>query len=222
MNYKICQMPLEERPREKLDRLGADSLTSAEIIAIILGSGTKQSPVLQLAQELLAHFGDLRRLAEATVAELVQVKGIGKTKAIQIKASCALAIKISKVSQPQEKTIQHPREVYDLLKDQLIHEKREHLVTLLLDVKSKLIRYETVAIGTLTNTLVHPREVFYPAIRHKAASIILVHNHPSGDPTPSEYDLTVTEEIAAAGELIGIPLRDHVIIGRGGYRSLRG
>lgn len=220
MSVKICDMPVEERPREKLDKYGAEILSSAELIAIILGSGTQQRPVLDLAHELIIHFGNLRDLAQATIAELTQVKGIGRAKAIQIKASCALAAKISKIDTPQDKIIRHPREVFDLLKEEMRDEKRERLVALLLDVKGKLIRTETVAIGTLTNIMVHPREVFYPAIRYKAASIILAHNHPSGDPTPSDVDILVTKEIAAAGELIGIPLKDHVIIGNKGYRSV--
>ncbi len=215
------RLPEEERPRERLMRHGPESLSTGELIAILLGSGTKTSPVLKLAQEIVAHFGSLQKLSEATLEELRQIKGIGLAKAIQLKACMNLGLRLSKQTLAPKYPISHPLHVYHLVKDELQNEKRELFLVVLQDVKSCLICHEIVGIGTLTNSLVHPREVFYPAIRHKAASLILVHNHPSGDPTPSHQDYQVTETLIQAGHLIGIPVNDHLIVGLEGYVSLR-
>jgi DNA repair protein RadC len=221
LNYSIQNMPLEERPRERLLQSGVESLSTAELIAIILGSGTKGKSVLQMSQELLSHFGSLKNLSEATVKELCQIKGLGEAKALQLKAAFGLGSKISRQAIPLKVRIENPLHVYHLLKEELENEKREFFIVILQDVKANLICHEVVAIGTLSNTLVHPREVFYPAIRHKAASLILAHNHPSGDPTPSKQDLEVTKILIEAGKLVGIPVQDHLIIGHGSYISLR-
>ncbi len=215
------RLPEGERPRERLLRQGAESLSTVELIAILLGSGTQKSPVLKLAQEIVAHFGSLQKLAEATVEELQQVKGIGLAKAIQLKACIHLSLRLAKQAQPQKYPISHPVHAYNLIKDLLMHEKREVLVVILLDTKNCLICYEVVGIGTLSNSLVHPREVFYPAIRHKAASLILVHNHPSGDPNPSPEDYQVTDNLIQVGRLMGIAVNDHIITGDQTYTSLR-
>lgn len=215
------RLPEQERPRERLLRHGPESLSTVELIAILLGSGTQKSPVLKLAQELVAHFGSLQILAEATIEELRQVKGIGTAKAVQLKASIHLSLRLAKQTQPQKYPISHPVHAYNLIKDLLQEEKREVLLVILQDIKNCLICYEIVGIGTLSNSLVHPREVFYPAIRHKAASLILVHNHPSGDPTPSPQDHEVTDTLIQVGRLMGIPINDHIITGDQGYISLR-
>jgi DNA repair protein RadC len=202
-------------------RYGAESLSAAELIAILLGSGSKTTPVLQLSQEILANFGSLEKLADATVEELCQVKGIGPAKAIQLRAAFNLGVRMSQqVLSPRFK-IEHPVHAYNLVKEQLQVEKRELFVIILLDNRGSLIGQHTVAIGTLTFAPVHPREVFYPAIRHKAASIILAHNHPSGDLTPSKQDIELTKQLVEAGKLVGIPVNDHVIVSNQGYLSLR-
>ncbi len=211
----------EERPRERLLRHGAEAISSAELIAILLGTGMKGKPVLQLAQELLAYFGSLRELASATIEELRQIKGLGHAKSIQLKASFSLGLRLSHEGRPIRCRMDSPLYVYNFLKDELVYEKREHFIGLFLDVKGLLICKETIAIGTLTEAKIHPREVFYPAIRHKAASFIVVHNHPSGDPTPSPQDIRLTEKLIEGGRLIGIPLNDHLIIAEQGYTSLR-
>lgn len=219
--YSLHSMPETERPRERLVRFGADSLSAIELIAIILGSGTKTMPVLQLAQEILIRFGSLHRLAEATIEELCQIKGIGLAKAIQLRASFNLGLRASRDIIKEKCKIEYPSQVYFLIKDKLQHEKREHFVVILLDVKGCLICDQVVAIGTLSNALVHPREVFYPAVRHKASSLILVHNHPSGDLTPSPQDHEVTQQLIEVGQIMGIPVNDHIIISERGFLSMR-
>lgn len=220
-SYSVLLLPQEERPRERLLRNGAETLSAAELIAIVLGSGTKSMPVLQLAQVMVTHFGGLPQLAEATIQELCQIKGIGLTKAIQLRAVFGLGIRLSKQNITAKYKIEHPVHVYHLVKDQLQAEKREFFVVVLQDAKGCVIEQLTVSIGTLTHAPVHPREVFYPAIRHKAASLILVHNHPSGDLTPSKKDCELTRQLIEVGNVIGIPVNDHLIISEQGYVSLR-
>lgn len=219
--YSIQQMPETERPRERLMRHGPESLSAAELIAIVLGSGTKTAPVLQLAQLLVTRFGSLQHLAEATVQELCQVRGIGLAKAIQLKAVFNLGVRLSKQNLSAKYKIEHPVHAYHLVKDELIFEKRELFVIIMQDAKGFVVDRHIVAIGTLTETQVHPREVFYPAIRHKAVSIILAHNHPSGDLTPSKQDYELTRKLVAVGQVIGIPVNDHIIVSSDGYCSMR-
>jgi DNA repair protein RadC len=220
-DYSIQHLPEEERPRERLMHGGAESLSTVELIAIILGSGSKTKPVLQLAHELVTRFGGLRQLAEATLTELREIKGIGFAKAIQLKAAFNLGMRASRQVIKPKYRIEHPSHAYYLLKDELEHQKRELFVVILQDVKGYVICHEVVSIGSLSQTLVHPREVFYPAIRHKAASFIVAHNHPSGDPTPSPQDLELTKILLEASQLMNIPLHDHLIIGQQSYISLR-
>lgn len=221
VSYSIRNLPEEERPRERLHRFGAESMSTAELIAILLGSGIKGRPVLQLAHEIIAHFGSLQALSDATVAELCQIKGLGLAKALQLKAAFNIGARLSKQVLSPKYRIEHPVHAYHLVKDDLSQEKREFFVVILLDTKGFVIAQEVVSIGTLSETLIHPREVFYPAIRHKAASLVLVHNHPSGDPTPSKEDYEITEVLAQAGNMMSIPVRDHLIIGSESYESLR-
>lgn len=220
-HYSIQHLPEEERPRERLVRSGAESLSTAELIAIILGSGSKSKPILQLAHEIVARFGGLRQLVEATLSELMEIKGIGMAKAIQLQAALNLGMRASKHAVTLKYRIEHPLHAYYLLKDEMEHEKRELFVVILQDTKGYVICHEVISIGSLSQTLVHPREVFYPAIRHKAASLIVAHNHPSGDPTPSPQDFELTKNLLEVSVLIKIPLHDHIIIGQQQYISLR-
>lgn len=219
--YSIQHLPESERPRERLMRHGPESLSTTEILAVILGSGTKSMPVLQLAQEIIVRFGTLHQLAEATIEELCQIKGVGLAKAIQLKACFSLGSRASRQSATTRYKINNPLQAYHLIKDELEIEKRELFLVILQDVKNCVLCHQIVAIGTLSNSLVHPREVFYPAIRHKAASMILAHNHPSGDPTPSQQDHEVTKTLVEVGRLMGIPVNDHIIIGDQKYVSMR-
>lgn len=220
-NYSIRQLPESERPRERLMRYGSETLSVAELIAIILGSGTKGMPVLQLAQEIVSRFGSLQKLAEATLEELCQIKGMGSAKAVQLRAAFGLGLRVSKQTMPPKFKIEHPLHVYHLVKEDLQFEQREIFVIILQDAKGGVINQQVVAIGTLTNALIHPREIFYPAIRHKAASLILVHNHPSGDVTPSKQDCELTKKLIEVGSIVGIPVNDHLIVSAQGYLSLR-
>lgn len=211
-------LPPTERPRERLVAFGVDALSLAELLAILLTSGTKGKSVLELAQEMLIRFGGLGGLLDASIAELMEIKGIGKAKAIQLKAAFGIALR-RKEDQPKIKI--DALEAYHLVRDELSFEKQEKLVVILKDVRHRLIGYETVAVGTLSEVLVHPREVFFPAVRHKAASLILVHNHPSGDPTPSKADLDLTLHLLKSSHVMGIGLDDHLIVGSHSFVSLR-
>lgn len=219
--YSIQSLPQQDRPRERLSRCGAEALSTAELLAIVLGSGTRAAPVLQLSQQLMAHFGSIHGLAEATLSELCQVKGIGPAKALQLKAALTLGLRASRHAELSRYKIEHPLHAYHLLKDELEREKRELCVVILQDTKGFVIAHHTVAVGSLSAAQFQPREVFYPAIRHCAASIILAHNHPSGDPTPSSEDIATTEVLIAASKVVAIPLNDHLVIGRESFISLR-
>ena len=214
-------IPEQERPRERLVKYGTETLHSQELLAILLGSGTQRAPVLELAQNLLTHFGSLQKLAQATLEELMQIDGIGEAKAIQLKACFALGLRASSTPLAPKERITQPDHAYFLIKDQMEKEQRELLMVILQDVRNKLICSQVVSIGTLSKTLVHPREVFYPAIRHKASSMIIAHNHPSGDPTPSQEDYEVTEQLVELGKMMGIPIVDHLVIGAQKYVSFR-
>lgn len=215
----IRELPEEMRPRERLMQYGPEVMSTAELIAIVLGNGTKGVTVLQLAYELIHRFG--ADLFQATIEELCQIKGMGKAKAVQLKAALSLAERTSQVKKPIKYRIHQPEDVYQLIKDDFKNEKRELFMTVLLDIKSFVICRKIISIGTLNQTLVHSREVFHSAIRHNAASLVLAHNHPSGDPTPSEQDRIVTDNLIKVGEVMGIPIRDHIIIGDGRYLSFK-
>jgi DNA repair protein RadC len=219
--YTIQQLPASDRPRERFIKQGAEGMSTPELIAIILGSGIKGKTVLQLSHEIIMFFGNLRRLSEATISEMCQIKGLGAVKAIQLKAALTIGMRASKQTIAPKYRIDTPLHAYHLIRDQLEHEKREIFIVILQDIKGFVITQEMISTGTLTNTLVHPREVFYPAIRHKAASLIVAHNHPSGNPTPSSQDYTLTNNLIHAGKLMGIPIHDHLIIGENSYISLR-
>ena len=214
-------LPDQERPRERLRRLGAEALSSTELLAVILGCGTKGFPVLELSKELVTHFGGLRNLADATVEELMLIKGLGAAQAIKLKAAFSLGKRAFHPGLRKRYKIETPEHAYHYLKDFLSEETKEVLVSLLLDTKGYVIAKKTVSIGTLSHTLAHPREVFFDAVRHKAASLVLAHNHPSGDPTPSSHDIEMTTQLIKAGELMGIPLQDHLIVGSRTFVSLR-
>lgn len=219
--FSVRSIPEGERPRERLILHGPDAVSSIELIAIVLGSGSHGTSVIQVAQELMARFGSLQGIAEATIQELRQIKGMGSTKAAQLKASFSLGERASKPLEMTKPCVKTPVQAYMLVKDFLQSARKEHFVVILLDAKCCVIAQETVAIGTLSQALVHPREVFYPAIRHTAAGLVLVHNHPSGDPTPSEEDIEVTRMLIDAGRTMGIPVQDHIIVGNEAYASIR-
>lgn len=215
MNLKC--LPAEERPRERLARYGCETLSTIELLAILLGSGTRSRSVLELAADLLGHFGTVQRLAEASLEELKEVKGIGEAKAIQLKAGFGLVSRIER--QSQGALLDTPEKIYELIRSDLAGQSVEVLMVLLRDVRRCYVHREVIAKGTLTELSVHPREIFHVAIRYRAHSLIVAHNHPSGDPSPSIRDREMTQLLVAASRVVGIELSDHLIVGREGYTS---
>lgn len=218
--FKMKELLPEERPRERLMTKGADALSLTELLAILLTTGTQKKSVLSLAQELLTHFGSFSALLRASLEELRQIKGIGQAKALQLQAVFALARRASDIHLPDRSIIKTSLDAYNTVKGLLQEEKQEVLIVLLRDVKGRNFTWEKVAIGTLSHVLAHPREVFYPAVRHKAHSFILAHNHPSGDPNPSKADLSLTQQLVYAGQIMGISLDDHLVVGSCAFVSL--
>lgn len=217
----IQEMPSEERPRERLIKHGASVLSAAELLAIQLRIGTQGRSALGVAEVLMHEFGGLRGIANATVQELSRVKGIGQVKAVEILAAAELGRRLNALTEDNRPTIHSPQDVANLLMAELRDAKKEHLKSLLLDTKNRVLKIVTVSIGTLDSSLVHPREVFKDAIAASAAALIVAHNHPSGDPSPSAEDRRVTERLAEAGQIIGIELLDHIIIGDNRWVSLK-
>lgn len=220
---RIKDIPQEERPKEKLMYAGAESLSTSELLALIIRTGNSSKSAVQLAEDVLAYSAkELGSLREADVQELTEIDGIGSTKACSIVASLELARRLlGRESDESRISMKNPESVANLLMKDMRGLKQEHLVALLLNAKCEIESRITVSIGELTSTVVHPREVFRPAIRKGAAGIILVHNHPSGDPTPSQDDIQSTKRIMEVSKLVGIRLLDHLIIGDGRYISLR-
>ncbi len=216
----LRHLPAHQRPRERLLDVGEEALSLAELLAILLGTGTRGKSVLQLSSELLETFGSLQALLEASIPELRAIKGIGQAKAIQLKAAFAIARRYKSANRTKN-TLSSPLEAYALLKEKLEYLEQEALFVLLRDVRGQVLGVNQVALGTLSEVLIHPREVFYPAVRYKAHSVIVAHNHPSGDPTPSIADLEITQKLVQSGQVMGIPLDDHLIIGRGCFVSLK-
>jgi DNA repair protein RadC len=214
-SLRLKDQPVSQRPRERLAALGADALSHAELIAILLRTGLKGANAVQVGQQLLNRFGSLQSLAKASVADLRRVKGIGRDKAVTLMAAFALAHQMARELQDESPVLDHPENVAALLRAKNLVKNVETLQVLLLNTRRKLIRVEEKVIeGTIDTLLVHPREVFKAAIAANAAAVVLAHNHPSGDPTPSEADIKVTRDLIRAGQLLKIEVVDHVIIGR--------
>lgn len=209
-------------PRERILKNGVDALSNSELVAAIIGTGSQQKSVLELATEVLENLPEgLKSLDGMAVEELKLVDGIGSGKACQIIASVELGRRVYNSCSEQMHKISSPMDVSDLLMAELRYKKQEHFKTLILDTKNQVISIETITIGTLNASLVHPREVFNRAIRKSAHGIILVHNHPSGHPEPSKEDLLLTERLVESGKIIGISIMDHVIIGDGRFYSFK-
>ncbi|MDF2725173.1 MAG: repair protein RadC [Paenibacillus sp.] len=211
--YTMRDVPQEERPRERMLRSGAQALSNAELLAILLRTGTVNESAISLAQRLLVEAGGLRKLLEMDVSQLTALKGIGNAKALQVQAGIELGKRLMRTAQPETVTIRSPRDVALLLSEELRYLQKEHFVCLFLNTKNHVIGQETLSIGSLDASIVHPREVFRAAIKRSSASLICVHNHPSGDPTPSPEDVDITRRLVEAGSIIGIEVLDHVIIG---------
>lgn len=224
-NYlTIKDLPKNQRPRERLLKYGAKALSDVELLAVIIRTGTRSESALMLAQRLLKGEGSktgLSFVADASIEELSQIKGIGPAKSIQIKAAIELGRRIHFRIDKEDVTINCPNDICDLLMNDMSTLKKEYFKVLLLNIKNKVIALEEISVGSLNASIVHPREVFKPAIKRSSASIILVHNHPSGDPTPSREDIEVTMRLVEAGNIIGIEVLDHIIFGNNRYISFR-
>ncbi len=215
----IKDLPETERPRERLLAGGEAALSDVELLAIIIRSGSQQATALELAGRLLSAFGSFRRLAAASAAELTRVRGIGPAKAAQIKAALAIARRYASEKLPPGTAVAGSEQLYRYMRERLYGLKKEHFYVLTLDTKHRLIRQERVAVGSLNESVVHPREVFKAAVSDSAARVIFVHNHPSGNPEPSPQDRRLTARLCQAGELMGIQVLDHLIVGEAGYFS---
>ncbi|MBI5664237.1 MAG: DNA repair protein RadC [Nitrospirae bacterium] len=224
MEHKsIKEWPEDERPRERLLKWGANGLSTAELIAIIIKTGGRDKSALELAREALMRFNSLKEIEDAAVAEFKDIKGIGSAKVAQIKAAFELGrrlLQCEKDSGPMPPVFRNSREVYEYFRPRFYGLKKERFLCALLDAKNRVFRETIISEGTLTSSLVHPREVFRDAIKEAAASVLFVHNHPSGDPNPSRDDIDITKRLVETGKVIGINVIDHIVIADGTYLSL--
>lgn len=221
---RIVDEPYYNRPYEKYEKLGIEALTDTELLAILLRSGTVDCNVIELSYKLLCSNGkvpSLLSLYNMSYDELIKIKGIGKVKAIQIISLLELSKRISKEKYADSLKITSPKDIANYFMEEIRHNKQECFIAVLLDAKNKMIEHKTIFVGSLTSSIVHPREIYKLAIQKSANSILVMHNHPSGDPTPSKEDILITERLKKAGELIGIILIDHIIIGDKIYTSLK-
>ncbi len=221
-SFTVHDLPKPERPRERLQRLGPDALSSQELLALIIGRGVPKKSVMTIAQELLTRFGNVKAIGDATLEDLTQIKGIGIAKAVQIKACFELGKR--KDLEPEDHAhydIRNPEAVVKAVRASIKDKAKEHFKLILLNNRNRIICTSTISIGTLNTSLVHPREVFKDAMLHSAASVVLAHNHPSGDPEPSDDDLKITKKLVESGKILGIEVIDHIIIGKNGFYSFR-
>ena len=217
----IKELPSDERPREKLRDNGAQVMSNSELLAILLRSGNQDVSALRLAELLLERQGGLAGLGGATAEALEQVKGIGEAKASTVLAAIELGRRVALLEPAQRLTIKTPDDVAALLLPRFRYESREHFLAVLLSTKNHVLKTAVISIGSLNASIVHPRELFREAINCRAAAVILAHNHPSGDPTPSPEDVALTRKLVEAGSLLDIPVLDHLILGDGKFISLK-
>ncbi len=222
MSNTVRDMPVMDRPRERLDNFGASSLSLQELLEIVLGSGGSKSSILEIARNILARYKNLRNLSSASIKDLGEIEGIGPAKAVQIKAAFELGKRLQLENiHPESGSVFNSLDAYRIADKYLRHEKKEHLMLFCLDSRSRLVAEpQTISIGTLDASLIHPREIFIAAIKNYASRVILVHNHPSGSSQPSDQDLEVTKQVYQAGKVVGIQLVDHLVIGLNEYISI--
>lgn len=220
-SFTLHDLPRSERPRERLIKYGVEVLSLQELIALVLGQGVSGESVMMTAQKLLAEFGSLDALLHASLEDLTAIKGIGQAKACQLKAVFEIATRLQSTTpaKTSKKKCMSPKDVYAILKPAIGKHKKEHFVLLSFDTRNQLLGTDTISIGTINASLVHPRELFGMAIRRHAVSVIIAHNHPSGDPDPSDEDIHVTAKIMEAGKLLGIQVLDHIIVGENTFYS---
>ena len=220
MNIK--QMPSEEKPREKLLREGSDRLSTTEILAILINSGTKEISALEIAAQLLSiDKRGVRFLAECSPEELGRRKGMGQAKICTVLAAVELGKRIAAAPVRDRNLIRSSSDIADLFMEKMRYYKKEHFVSLMINAKGEIIEETEVSIGDLCSSSTHPREVFVDAVKRSAGSVVFLHNHPSGDPSPSDTDIQTTKRLIEAGTILGIPVLDHIIIGDGIYVSMK-
>ncbi|VVA43245.1 conserved hypothetical protein [Candidatus Roizmanbacteria bacterium] len=222
--YSLHDLPTEERPRERLVKYGIESLSLQELLTLIISRGVKGEPVNNISQKLIIIFGTLDKLSEASIEELKKVKGLGLAKACQLKACFEISKRLTQegnLNINKSVIIKSPKDLFPLLKEKIINFHKEYFMVASLDNRNKIINIDTVSVGTLNSSLIHPRETFEVAIKNHAAAIIICHNHPSGELKPSEDDLVVTQNLVKAGKLLGIEVADHLIITKDGYFSFK-
>ena len=217
----IRDVHIADRPRERLIRQGAHSLSNQELIAILLRTGTKEESVLVLANRILSSFDKIQDLKDATIEELMTVKGVGEAKAVQILAAVEVGKRLYRQHSEGRYSIRSPEDAAAYLMTDMSSLTQEHFVVLFMNVKNEVLHKQTIFIGSLNSSIVHPREIFREAVKRSAASIIVAHNHPSGNPSPSPEDIEVTKRLIEAGSIMGIELLDHVIIGDHRFISLK-
>lgn len=224
-SFTIHDLPKSERPRERLKKLGSEALSAQELLALILGRGVRGESVSLIAQKLLSHFGSLEGIMNASLEDLQSVKGVGLAKASQLKACFEIARRVftknEVADEAKQKEITSAKEIYELIKSKISNYAKEHLLVLSFDSRNKFLGMDTVSVGTLTANLVHPRETFDAAIRRHAGHIVVAHNHPSGDPQPSEDDLEITKRLVESGKILGIEVIDHVIVTENTFFSFK-
>ena len=220
-SFTVRDLPKPERPRERLKQFGPEALSAQELLALIIGRGVSKKSVMTIAQELLVKFGNIKAISQATIEELSQIKGIGFAKAAQIKACFELGKRQDLEPELKDFDIKDPESVIKAIRASIRDKAKEHFKLILLNTRNKIIGISTISIGTLNTSLVHPREVFKEAIIHNAMSVVLAHNHPSGDPEPSEDDLTITRRLVEAGKILGVEVIDHIIISKNGFFSFK-
>lgn len=218
---KLMDLPKNERPREKMLRYGADSLSNGELLAIILRTGSKSENILNLSNRILSQCGGINGLLSSNIQDLQDLKGIGEAKATQLIALSELSRRFKSFKSGEDIKIKQPKDIVDYVMEDLRYLKKEYLKLIMLNTKNVIIKSVDISVGSLNSSIVHPREVFIEAIKCSSASIIVCHNHPSGDPTPSKEDIGITSRLKECGKLIGIEVLDHIIIGNGIYVSLK-
>ncbi|SEJ91219.1 DNA repair protein RadC [Propionispira arboris] len=219
----VKDLPVAERPREKLLAKGAQSLNNAELLAILLRTGTKEDSVLHVAEKLLAQYKErgLASIVNLSPHEFSKIKGIGTVKAVTVLAAIELGRRLAEQTAELRTVIEKPRDIVDYVMPRFRYETKEYFIVMLLNTKHHVLAVHTVSIGSLSASIVHPREVFREAMYHAAAAIVLIHNHPSGDPSPSKEDICVTRKLIQTGVIMDIPVLDHIIIGDNKYVSLK-
>ncbi len=220
-SFRIADMPVDERPRERLERHGAESLTTPELIAILFRTGTGARNAVGLAEDLYRSRGGLAGLARANLEELCAVAGVGRVKAIEIKAALELGKRLHTTTEEMCPYVRSAADVAQLVMADLRHEEREQVKILLLDTRNAVRRMMVLSQGTLNESILNPREVLTQVLRHNCAAYVIVHNHPSGDPTPSGQDISITLRLKQASDMLDVKLVDHVIIGDGRWYSLK-